>query len=115
MGNRVEEGQTHKYLGDGYFNLEDYKQEIQYFELSLSIAKEMGKRDEEEVLYADLGFSYKNLKDYKQVIQYFELALSILEEIGDKDQERLTNKELTGECYSTSRTTNKQYILLSYA
>ncbi|XP_022798204.1 uncharacterized protein LOC111336388 [Stylophora pistillata] len=94
VGNREHEGQHYRELGDSSFKLKDYKQAIENYELSLSIAREGGNRVAEGELYKSLGESYHGLDDYKQALQYYELSLGIAREGGNRVAEGQLYKNL---------------------
>ncbi|KAB8331770.1 CHAT domain-containing protein, partial [Scytonema tolypothrichoides VB-61278] len=65
----------------------DYKQAIQYYQQSLSIARAIGDKQGEGNSLGSLGLAYGSLGDYKQAIQYYQQYLPIARAIGDKQGE----------------------------
>ena len=67
-----------------YRSLGDYKKAIEFYQQSLSIAKEIGEKGSEGVVYGNLGSAYASLNDYKKAIKFHQQSLSIAKEIGNK-------------------------------
>ena len=62
----------------------DLKQAIEYYNQSLSIAKQLGQRHEEGNAYGNLGSTFQSLGDFKKAIEHNNQHLSIAKELGDK-------------------------------
>ena len=87
MGDREGERDTYFKLGCENYSNSNFKQAIEYLELSLNINKELGDRDGEGKAYRNLGNAYKGLGNFKQAAQYHELSLNIAKELGDRKLE----------------------------
>jgi adenylate cyclase len=61
-------------LGIAYFNMEDYKTALSYFEKAAAL-KDNFKRNRKIAIYMNMGNCYNHLKDYKAAKQYFDKAL----------------------------------------
>ena len=68
---------------------------MEYFQLSLSIAKETGSKNCEGTANNNLGFVYDDLGDLQKAIECFQLSVSILEKTGDKDSKIIANNNLS--------------------
>ena len=74
-------------LGNAYHHLADYKKAIEFYQESLSIAKETGNKGSEGKAYTGLGCAYRSRGDYKKAIEFYQQSLSIAKEIGNKVSE----------------------------
>lgn len=61
-------------LGIAYFNMEDYKTALSYFEKAAAL-KDNFKRNRKIAIYMNMGNCYNHLKDYKAAKHYFDKAL----------------------------------------
>ena len=65
-----------------------FKQAINYYEQSLSIAKEVVDRAGQVGVYGNLGNAYQGLDDFQRAIKHHELHLNIAKEVGDRPGDR---------------------------
>ena len=87
MCDREGERNTYFKLGCESYSNGNFKQAIEYLELSLNIAKELGDRDAEGEAYFNLGNAYDSMGNFKEAAEYDKLSLDIAKELGDKDRE----------------------------
>ena len=71
-------------LGDEYCNVRDFEKALEYYQKSLSIAKDVGNKVGEGRVYFSLGYVYKSLGDFKKADEYYQQSLSIDKDVGDK-------------------------------
>ena len=79
-------------LGTAYSALGNYTQAIDYYQQSLTIAREIGDRQGEGSCLGSLGTAYYALDyyalgNYTQAIDYYQQSLTIAREIGDRQGE----------------------------
>ena len=88
-GDRTEEGDSYRDLGNVYFSLGDFRKTIQYHEKDLKIAIEIGDRAREGRAYGNLGIAYRSLGDFRKAIEYHEKALKMQQKsiIGPQKEE----------------------------
>lgn len=77
-------------LGTAYSALGNYTQAIDYYQQSLTIAREIGDRQGEGNWLGNLGAAYHSLGDYPQAIDYYQQSLAIAREISDHYGEALS-------------------------
>ena len=65
-----------------------FKQAINYYEQSLSIAKEVVDRAGQVGVYGNLDNAYQGLDDFQQAIKHHELHLNMAKEVGDRPGDR---------------------------
>ena len=87
FGDRAEEGNAYRSLGNIYFLQGDFRKAIEYHEYHLKIAKEIGDWAGEGGTYGNLGNAYFLLGDIRKAIEYHENHLKIAIEIGDRNGE----------------------------
>ncbi|MGK7928781.1 MAG: tetratricopeptide repeat protein [Spirulina sp.] len=80
-------------LGNAYDSLGDYEKTIDYYQQSLTIAREIGDRSGEGGSLCNIGNTYHTLGQYQKALEYYEQAFIILESI--KHREFIANT-LTG-------------------
>ena len=71
-GDRTEEGDAYRELGNVYFSLGDFRKAIGYHGKHLKIAIEIGDRAREGTGYGNLGNAYFLLGDIRKAIEYHE-------------------------------------------
>lgn len=74
-------------LGAKYSNVWDFKKALEYYELCLSIAKEVGDKVEEGHALFHLGTVYRSLGDFKTAMECYQQSLSIAKDVGAKGAE----------------------------
>lgn len=70
-----------KSLFPNFFESSIAKKEIDYYEQSLKISREIGDISTEGVCLGNLGLAYRNLGEPKKAIEYYDQALKIAKEI----------------------------------
>ena len=70
-----------------YDRLGDHKKAIEFYQQSLSIAKEIGNKGSEGKAYGNLGNAYQSLCNYKKAIEFYQQSLTIAKKIGEKNTE----------------------------
>ena len=70
-------------LGKKYLCVGDYKKALKYYQLFLSIAKDVGDKREQAHAYGNFGTIYRHLGDLKKAEEYFQQCLSIAKDAGD--------------------------------
>lgn len=97
IGERAEQGQALKSLGNVAYALQDYEKAIEYQQQALAIAREIDNWDLEVRTLNNLGLIYRALKNSPKEIEYLEQALAALD--ANENQELrllvLTNLSLT--------------------
>ncbi|MEL7039273.1 MAG: tetratricopeptide repeat protein, partial [Cyanobacteria bacterium J06592_8] len=71
-------------LGNAYRRLGQYQEAIEYYQQSLTIAREIGDRNGEAASLGNLGIAYRRLGQYEKAIEYYQQSLAIFQEIGDR-------------------------------
>ena len=70
-------------LGNKYLCVGDYKKALKYYQLFLSIAKDVGDKRKQAHAYQDFGIVYHHLGDLKKAEEYYQQGLSIAKDAGD--------------------------------
>ena len=73
-----------KNIGQGYFNLSDYDNSIDYFFRSLKLMEESVDKKGIAECYHSLGNIYLEVKKYDNALEYYQKSLTIKKEIGNK-------------------------------
>ncbi|WP_141705407.1 tetratricopeptide repeat protein, partial [Microcystis aeruginosa] len=60
---------------------------IEFYQQSLTIAKEIGDRQGEANSLGSLGIAYRSLGQYQKAIEFYQQSLTIAKEIGDRQGE----------------------------
>jgi len=81
-------------LGVAYKRLGEYKQAIDYYQQSLTIAREIGDRWGESIALCNLGETFIKLERYSEALEKLQLALEICKAISNRSTEALTYKNL---------------------
>ena len=74
-------------LGNKYFYVADYKKAFKYYQLFLSITKDVGDKKTQACAYCNIGNVYLNLGDLKKAEEYYQQCLSIAEDAGDNEEQ----------------------------
>ena len=104
MGNKGLEGAAYTNLGSAYSGLGDHKKAIQFYQQSLSIAKEIGNKDSEQGTYLSLGSFFYNLHDFRQAEECYESSIKVFEGmrflLQEKDEWKISFRDqLKTYCY----------------
>ena len=77
MGNRAREAAACSVLARSYYEIEDYRQSIEYGKQELVLAKELANREAERKSYDILARSYRGLKNDKTANEYRKLEKNL--------------------------------------
>ena len=83
-GDRKEEGEAYRNLGNIFYHVSEFQKAISYHEQYLMITKEVGDKAGEGKAYGNLGINYDSLGDFHKAADYHERHLEIAKEVGDR-------------------------------
>ncbi|MEW6380472.1 MAG: tetratricopeptide repeat protein, partial [bacterium] len=87
LKNRIKEGAWLNRLGLTYNDLGQMEKAIEYYQLALSINREIGDRRDEGIVLGNMGLAHRAIGQMEKAIEYHQQALSIDREIGDRKSE----------------------------
>jgi len=80
---KLEQGKAYSLIGYTFFEMHDYNKSIVYYELQLSIAKQIKHMLLEYGALHGLGNNHGHLGDYEKAMEYLDQGLVALPELGD--------------------------------
>ena len=83
LGERIPEGVAYANLARCYFDMEDYRKAIEFYELSMNCMEESDDKDFKVHIHTCLGDAHLKLKNFKKAIDNYQIGLQIIEEMGD--------------------------------
>ena len=83
LGERIPEGVAYANLARCYFDMEDYRKAIEFYELSMNCMEESDDKDFKVHIHTCLGDAHLKLKNFKKAIDNYQIGLQIIEEKGD--------------------------------
>ena len=83
LGERIPEGMAYANLARCYFDMEDYRKAIEFYELSMNCMEESDDKDFKVHIHTCLGDAHLKLKNFKKAIDNYQIGLQIIEEMGD--------------------------------
>ena len=84
MGDKIEKEAAYKSIGNFFLAVDQDEEAVLFFNLALSIAKELEDKHGQGLAYSSLGSALHGLKDFKKAIDFYSLHLSIAKELKDK-------------------------------
>lgn len=81
---RATKGHVYRRLGTKYLRLRDFKKALEYYQLHLSIFKDVGNVAEEGIAYSNLGNAYYSLGQLVKALEYHKLHLTIVKDTKDR-------------------------------
>ena len=87
MRDKSREGKSHGSTSKSLKTLGDVKEDIDFYNECLKLAKEVQDKGLEGEAYSYLGNAYQTLCEFKKAIDYYILCLKITKELGDKRRE----------------------------
>ena len=87
MGDKAGEGSAYAKIGNVHFSLGDYQKADEYFQLHLSLVREVGDIAGEGSAYANLGNAHGVLGDPQKALTFYKKQLKIAKEVGDRPSE----------------------------
>ena len=110
---RATKGYAYRRLGTKYLKLRDFKKALEYYQLHLSISKDIGDIAEEGIAYSNLGNAYYSLGQLVKALEYHKLHLSIVKDTGDRAGEGNACGNIGAACYSLGQFTEAlEYLQL---